>query len=61
MQEMNDKEYVKLLLYKNIELHNRINSSIEQILDGYDGKETITKLIGSIKYVADDIERIINR
>jgi len=61
MKEMSQREYIELLLNKNVDFHNRINGAIEQILRGYDGKETTTKLVESIKYVAEDILRIINR
>jgi len=61
MKEMNEREYIELLLNKNVELHNRINAAIEQILRKYDGKEVVEKLVESINYVADDIIRIINR
>lgn len=58
---MNDKEYIKLLLSKNAELHNRFNSVIEEIMRKGNGKESIINLIDSIKYIAEDMDRIINR
>lgn len=58
---MNDTECIKLLLSKNAELHNRFNSAIEEIMRKGNGKESVNNLIESIKYVAEDMERIINR
>jgi len=61
MREMSQREYIGLLMNKSVELHNRINSAIEEILRKDDGKEVTEKLVESIKYTADEITRIINR
>ena len=61
MSEMKQREYIGLLMNKNVEFHNRINSAVEEILRSDNGKEVTEKLVESIKYIADDITRIINR
>ena len=58
---MEDRECIKLLLNKNVEIMNRVNATIEQILRRGNGTEEIKSLIESLRYVTDDIERIINR
>jgi hypothetical protein len=58
---MDDKECIRFLLGKSVDFHNRFNSAIDEIMRRGNGKEEILRLIESIRYVADDIERIIKR
>lgn len=56
---MNDNESIKLLLSKSVDLHNRFNGTIEEILRKGNGEEEVARLIESIRYVTDDMERLL--
>lgn len=56
---MDDKEIIRLLLSKCVEFHNRFNGAIEDIIRKGNGEETAADLIESIKYVADDMDRLL--
>lgn len=62
---MKDREVVNLLLIKEIEISNRIHNAITELMRlGHEsdrGKEQVPDMIESIKYILDDIERILNR
>jgi|GEM_PF-5827574 len=58
---MDDKQYIRLLLNKSIDIHNRFNNSIEEIVRKGHGEQQVRDLIESLRYVTDEIERIINR
>lgn len=59
--EIKDKQAISSLLTRNIEISNRFNCAIEQILRKGNSKEEVTDLISSIRYLADDMERVLNR
>lgn len=58
---MDDKDCIKLLLNQCSNIHSRFNNSVEEILRRGDGKENVARLIESIRYVADDMERLIDK
>ena len=58
---MDKNYYIRLILTKSTEFHNRCNDAIEEIIRGRDEQETIKKLVDSIKYSTEDILRIIGR
>lgn len=62
---MSDGEIVNLLLLKETDINNRIHSAITEIMrHGYEterGKSQVPDMIDSVKYILDDLERIINR
>lgn len=58
---MEDNECIKFILNRNVDIHNRINQTVEEIMMWGDGEKCVRRLIESLRYVADDMERIINR
>lgn len=65
---MNDRvtrEVVKVLLSKEVEINNKINSTICELLRlGYEserGKEKVKELRESIEYSLDEMDRILDR
>lgn len=64
-QEMNDRDVVNCLLIKEIEISGRIHHAVTEILrHGYEsdrGKTKVPDMIGSIRYILEDIERVLNR
>lgn len=62
---MSDRDVVNYLLIKEIEISNRIHNAVTEILrHGYNterGKSQAPDMIGSIQYILEDIERIVNR
>lgn len=58
---MNDKQCINLLLCKNVDLHQRFNQHIEEIVRKGNGRDEVLRLIESIRFVADDMDRVINR
>lgn len=62
---MSDREIVNYLLIKECEISNRIHNAVTEILrHGYDserGREKIPDMIESIRYILEDIERVVNR
>jgi len=59
---MDKNYYIRLILSKSTEFHNRCNDAIEEIIRGKsDEQEVIKKLVDSIQYSTEDILRIISR
>jgi len=62
---MNTKQIVDMLLNKENEVSSKFHCAVIEILRiGYEterGRDEIFRLIDSIKYSLEDIERIINR
>lgn len=56
---MNDKDCIRFLLSKCVEVHNRFNGAVEETLRRGNGTENVESLIESIRYVADDMERLM--
>lgn len=62
---MIDREIVNYLLIKEIEISNRIHNAVTEILRlGYEsdrGKKQIPDMNESIRYILEDIERVVSR
>lgn len=62
---MNDRDIVNYLLIKEIEISSRMHNAVTEILrHGYDserGKAQVPDMIESVKYILEDIERVVNR
>lgn len=55
---MDNKDYIKFLLNKNVEFHNRINNTIEEILRRNNGEQATNDLIESLEYIVEDMKRV---
>lgn len=62
---MKDRQIVDLLLNKESETISRFHNAINEILRvGYEtnrGKQVVPDLIESLRYLLEDIERIVSR
>lgn len=62
---MTDKEVISMLLHRNVEISEKINNAVLDILRlGYNterGKQIIPDLIESIEYTLEEIDRIVKR
>lgn len=62
---MSDREIVNYLLLKENEISNRMHNAVTEILrHGYESerrKAQAPNMIESIRYILEDIERIVNR
>jgi capsular polysaccharide biosynthesis protein len=61
MYEMTDKDYIDMLLNKSVDIQNRVNTAVIEILRKHNGKEVSKDLAESMHYVADEIDRLINK
>ena len=65
MKKITTNEVVNVLLEKEIEINNRIATTISEVLRlGYDserGEKCVRDLKDSIEHVLDEIERVLNR
>jgi hypothetical protein len=55
---MADKDYIKYLYTKDIELHDRINNIIEEILNGDKDEKTKNNLIKNLEYINDEFAKL---
>lgn len=64
-KEITTNEVVNLLLAKERDIDGRIITAVSELLRlGYDserGKQYVCDTLDSIRYIVDDIERILNR
>ncbi len=64
-KEINDGDVVNYLLIKEIEISSRIHNAVTEILRlGYEserGNTQVPDMIESIRYILEDIERVVNR
>ena len=64
-KEITTNEVVNLLLAKERDIDGRIITTVSELLRlGYDserGKQYVCDTLDSIRYIVDDIERILNR
>ena len=64
MEKTTTNQAVGILLDKEMEISNKFHEAIIEIMRlGYDterGKDKIPKLISSVQYSLDDVERLIN-
>ncbi|MCK9198451.1 MAG: hypothetical protein M0P49_02495 [Bacilli bacterium] len=58
---MIDREIVNLINNKCVEIHNKCNNTIEEILRKGNGEENTESLVKSIQYTLEDILRVIKR
>lgn len=60
-----DKKVIDLLLIKEQEITNKFHTTISEVMRlGYEtdrGKTEIDSLIGSVKYILEDLQRLLNR
>jgi len=59
--ELNEKYYINMINNICVELHNRCNGAVEEILRGRDGKDEFMRMIDSLRYVLDDKENIVKK
>jgi hypothetical protein len=55
---MADKDFIKYLYTKDIELHDRINNIIEEILNGDNDEKTKNNLIKNLEYINDEFAKL---
>ena len=62
---MSDREIVNYLLLKENEISNRIHNAVTEILrhryESERGKAQVPDMIESIRYILEDIERVVSR
>lgn len=62
---MDNKYVVNYLLDKEVEISNRIHNVVTEILsheyEKEERKEQVSKMIESIQYILEGIERVVNR
>lgn len=62
---MSDREIVNYLLLKENEISNRIHNAVTEILrhgcESKRGKAQVPNMIESIRYILEDIERVVSR
>lgn len=62
---MNKKEIISMLMNKSMDIHGRINCAIDNLLRDKttddQAHKTAMDMAESLRYLADEIERIANR
>ncbi len=58
---MNDNQIINFILNQCHEIQSRGNNCVDEILRHGNGQEKVKEFLESLRYVADDIERIISK